>query len=384
MATMNPFDLLVDDDNDDPNQLLAAAQLKVVEKPKKAALPAQQQTQTQPAKSAKLPTKPPPPAQAVREAKYEGGRGASRGGGRGRERGGGGGFNRDMSNDETSFGSNNGFAGGYRPSEEGDAGKPSERRGYSGPRGGGGGGGGVSSGGGGGFRGSRRGGFSNGEDREGERPRRMFDRRSGTGRGSDIKREGSGRGNWGTPSDDIAPETEEPVAENEKNIVAEKQSGEEEVADANKENPSNEPEEKEPEDKEMTLEEYEKIREEKRKALMSTKAEERKIDVKKEFGAMQQLSNKKSNDEIFIKLGSEKDKRKDAADKDDKAKKSVSINEFLKPVDGERYYNPGGRGRGRGRGPRGGFGGGSGGGSTRDAVALKIEDPGHFPTLGGK
>ena len=66
---------------------------------------------------------------------------------------------------------------------------------------------------------------------------------------------------------------------------------------------------------------------------------------------------------------------------------SLSINEFLKPAEGERYYTPGGRGRGRG--PRGGGGGGrfnqGGGGSSSYAPeAPKIEDPSHFPTLGGK
>lgn len=63
MATANPFDLLGDDDNDDPSQLLAAAVQKVVPssaQPKKAA-----QAQAAPAaKSAKLPSKPLPPAQA--------------------------------------------------------------------------------------------------------------------------------------------------------------------------------------------------------------------------------------------------------------------------------------------------------------------------------
>lgn len=60
---------------------------------------------------------------------------------------------------------------------------------------------------------------------------------------------------------------------------------------------------------------------------------------------------------------------------------AVSINEFLKPAEGERYYNPGGgRGRGRGRGSRGGFGGYASG----NAAAPSIEDPGQFPTLGGK
>ncbi|MBA0680290.1 hypothetical protein Goari_011998 [Gossypium aridum] len=95
---------------------------------------------------------------------------------------------------------------------------------------------------------------------------------------------------------------------------------------------------------------------------------------------MQQLSNKKINDEVFIKLGSDKDKRKEAYDREERAKKSVSINEFLKPAEGERYYNPSGRGRGRGRGSRG-FGGGN---AARDVAAPSIEDPGHFPILGGK
>lgn len=52
----------------------------------------------------------------------------------------------------------------------------------------------------------------------------------------------------------------------------------------------------------MTLEEFEKIREEKRKNLLAMKNEERKVDVDKEFESMQQLSVKKGNDDIFIKL----------------------------------------------------------------------------------
>lgn len=63
---------------------------------------------------------------------------------------------------------------------------------------------------------------------------------------------------------------------------------------------------------------------------------------------------------------------------------SVSINEFLKPAEGERYY--GGRGRGRGgRGDRGGFRGGYGGGGyQRGPAAPSIQDQAEFPTLGGK
>ncbi|KAE8728420.1 Vesicle-associated protein 2-1 [Hibiscus syriacus] len=360
MATQNLFDLL-DDDTEDPSLVIAAAEKKMLEKPKKS--PVSAPAQAQPAKPAKLPTKPPPPAQAAREARNEPGRGGGRGGGRGRGLSGRG-FNRDSTVSDNS----NAFSGGYRPSEEGEERKQTERRGgYGGPRGS--------------FRGGRRGGFNDGEFGEGERPRRVYDRRSGTGHGNEFKRDGAGRGNWGSPTDEVAPEIEENVPEDEKNIGIENQPGEDDAADASKENAAKETEE-EPEIKEMTLEEYEKVLEEKRKALLALKTnEERKVDTK-EFESMQQLSNKKSNDDIFIKLARYLsflllDKRKDA-DKEEKAKKSVSINEFLKPAEGERYYGPG-RGRGRGRGPRGGYGGNA----TSNVSAPSIEDPGHFPSLGG-
>lgn len=61
MATMNPFDLLGDDDNEDPSLLIAAQQQKLAS-PKKSQAPVQ--PAAQPAKPAKLPSKPLPPAQA--------------------------------------------------------------------------------------------------------------------------------------------------------------------------------------------------------------------------------------------------------------------------------------------------------------------------------
>ncbi|XP_023521386.1 RGG repeats nuclear RNA binding protein A-like [Cucurbita pepo subsp. pepo] len=361
MATMNPFDLLVDDDNEDPNQLASAQRSAPVPPSKKAPAPAQ------PAKAAKLPSKPLPPAQAVREAKNENSRGRGGGRGYGRGRGGGGGFNRDSANNEN--GGRNGFSDRYQPTEDGE--KEAEKRGYGASYGS--------------FRGPRRGGFSNGETEEGERPRRLYERRSGTGRGNEYKRDGAGRRNWGAPGEEISPDVEEPVAENEKIIASEQQLGEDgDVNDSNKEEAVKEPEEKEPEDKEMTLKEYEKLREESRKLLAKT--ELRKAEIDEELENMQQISSKKTNDEIFAKLGADKDKRKDNADKEEKAKKSVTITEFLKPAKGERYYSPGGRGRGRGRGSRGGLNNGNGGnGSNRMNVAApSIEDPGQFPSLSAK
>ncbi|GAB4832764.1 hypothetical protein Ancab_023224 [Ancistrocladus abbreviatus] len=78
---------------------------------------------------------------------------------------------------------------------------------------------------------------------------RPYERRSGTGRGSEIKREGAGRGNWGSPFDEISQETEEAVAVTEVNVAAEKQVGDEGNAEAKEETPVNKPEEKEPEEK---------------------------------------------------------------------------------------------------------------------------------------
>ncbi|GAU50558.1 hypothetical protein TSUD_180280 [Trifolium subterraneum] len=378
MATTNPFDLL-GDDAEDPSQLIIAEQLKAAAAPIKKPADKEQGkrggAQTQSNKPAQLPSKPTPPAQAVRESRNEGGRieggrggrgFGGRGGGRGYGGGRGGrGFNRDYSNDENSF-PGSGAPENHGPIE-GD--NSSERRNYGGPRPP--------------YRGGRRGGFSNGEAGEEGRPRRTFERRSGTGRGNEFKREGAGRGNWGTETDEIAQVTEEAVIEGEKNLGDEKPAVENAAAEGNKDSPANEAEEKEAEDKEMTLEEYNKLREEKRKALQVLKTEARKVDTK-EFETMQALSCKKDNFEIFAKLGSDKDKRKEAFDKEEKAKKSVSINEFLKPAEGDAYYRSGGRGRGGyGRGPQGG-GGGYRGNSNRNVRAPSIEDPGHFPTLGAK
>nr|AEI59279.1 RNA binding protein [Suaeda glauca] len=357
MASTNPFDLL-DDDAEDPSLLIAAQQHKV------SAVIAAADKKAPPvaaaAKPAKLPTKPLPPAQAVKESRNEGGRGGGGGGrggrGYGRDRGPGG-ANRDFPNEDT-FANENGVSGGFKEDRD----RPERRGGYGGPRGG--------------YRGGRRGGIVNGEIAEGDRSRRVYERRSGTGRGGEIKRDGAGRGNWGTPTDEIAPESGEPVVENEAVAADEKPSGDENVV-VEKENPEKEAEETEPEEKQMTLEEYQKVLEEKRKALLALKAEERKVDLDKDFESMQLVSKKKNDDEVFIKLGSDKDKRKEAAEKDERAKKSVSINEFLRPAEGDGHYRRGGRGRSRGG--RGGYGGGYG---MNNASAPSIEDPSQFPSLG--
>ncbi|GAB2217124.1 hypothetical protein Drorol1_Dr00000286 [Drosera rotundifolia] len=336
MASANPFDLLGDNDNDDPSQLIASAHLQLQQRKAAAAAAAAAESGSQWGKIAKSPSKPLPPAQAAREAKNVGGRGG-RGAGRGRGRG----FNREYAGNENTF-SMTGIRRSPANLAEGKGGKAFERRSYARPRG------------------PYRGGFSLEEGKDVEFPRRAFERCSGTGRGI----------------------TEEEADKTEKNLLAEKQAAIEDAVDVNKEAPQD-TKENEPKEKEMTLEEYQKLLEEKRKALQALKTEERRVVVDKELVSMKQLSNKKDNDTIFVKLGSDKDKRKETSEKDERAKKSVSINEFLKPVEGERNYNTGGRGRGHGRGSRGGFISSSSY-SSCTVAAPAIEDHGQFPTLGGK
>ncbi|KAE8773319.1 plasminogen activator inhibitor 1 RNA-binding protein-like [Hordeum vulgare] len=368
--TSNQFDLLGDVDNDDPSQLLAAAAAKKAAEPKPAAPAAAKPASKQPAKT-------PPPADDAR---------GNRGDGAGRGRGSrGGGFGRTGPRRDHGDADANGFEGGYggggggyaAPRLEDGEGKQAERgRGPRQPYRGGGG---------------RRGGYSDGQNTdEFGRPHRSYERRSGTGRGFGMKRDGAGRGNWGTATDEGFPqENVEAVNTEETPAVAEDAKTPEDAplpeAEKVKEGAENAEEEKEAEeDKEMTLEEYEKVLEEKRKAILALKAEERKVEVDKELQSMQQLSVKKDAEEVFIKLGSDKEKKKDNAEREERAKKSLNINEFLKPAEGERYNGGRGRGRGfRGRGePRGGYNGGGGG--RRPAAAPAIEDQSQFPTLGGK
>jgi len=154
------------------------------------------------------------------------------------------------------------------------------------------------------------------------------------------------------------------------------------------------------EEKNMTLEEYEKVCFEKRKALESLrKAEQRTVTLDKDFESMQ-LVEKKKDDSLVIKPKSEeKLKKKNSLEKDEKARKSMNINEFLKPAVPAR----GGRGRGRGRerggqgefkgerGARGEFRGERGARGeflgqrpqVEDVPAPSIEDPQQFPVLGG-
>ncbi|KAK6940474.1 hypothetical protein RJ641_030005 [Dillenia turbinata] len=90
----------------------------------------------------------------------------------------------------------------------------------------------------------------------------------------------------------------------------------------------------------MTLKAYEELLSKKKQALEVHKTGERKVILDKDFESMK-LVGKKNDDDNLIKLKSEKDKlkKKDSFDKEEKIRKSVSINEFLKPVRSEKNFS---------------------------------------------
>lgn len=217
--------------------------------------------------------------------------------------------------------------------------------------------------------------------------RRDFER-VGTGRRNRFNRHDTGGGDWGTEAEPAAPEERlETRAVEEPKPVTEV--GEKQPAEETKAEPQKVEEEKEKEDKEMLLDDYYKMLND-RKQHLSLRTDERKVTIDKDFEQMQ-LLNKKQDTGTSQKHVSEKDKgkKKENSDREEKTKKSVSINEFLRPTEGEEYYSSAsrrGRGRGRGRSDHGGYRGGFGGtyNTSRQDLAPSIEDPGQFPTLGVK
>jgi len=202
--------------------------------------------------------------------------------------------------------------------------------------------------------------------------KRVYDRRSGTGRGKEIKKGGGGARNWGNAKDE-AKKAEGRINENEEVAPA---------TDGN-ENPDVPAEEAKPEveDNTMTLAEY--------MASKGKKEEAALRDVKNEFEGKAVAA--KGDEEAFMVMGGGKKKK-------DKKKKEVE----KKSVDvGFRVGNPnsdggrGGRGRGGGRGDRrdgrgrgrGGKGGrGAGGrgpktGGNKKPQGINVNDEGAFPSL---
>lgn len=128
-----------------------------------------------------------------------------------------------------------------------------------------------------------------------------------------MKQDDFGRANWKADGDqDVMQEFVEVVAKEQKKFITpdeeKKAQGENHVDDSIVE--YGKKKEEEEEDNKMTLDQYEKILEQKRKALAASKAKERKVEVDKAFETMQMVDKKSTQEDVFIKLNVYKEKNK--------------------------------------------------------------------------
>lgn len=233
-----------------------------------------------------------------------------------------------------------------------------------------------------------------GDRQQGDRPRRdrapsdrkgyagrngrEFDRKSGTGRsgpGAVQRKDGSGKGNWGSNTEMInsADADQEAVT---KEIAAE--------GDEPTEEPVAEPEPEE-EDNEMTLEEYQaKLLSERANSDAFKTLKPRAIET--DFGGAAIL--KKQEEEDFTSSKAKNFRKKNKQTKN-VASLDVKLN-YARSDDSGREERGKGKGKGggfRGRGEaRGGKGKGKGGGGFRGNKGgprnLNVDDAAAFPTLG--
>jgi len=213
---------------------------------------------------------------------------------------------------------------------------------------------------------------------QGRPPKREFDRQSGTGRGrrsdgTEDKRGGSGKYNWGTKDAGTTPGVETEISEARVLTEEEKLTAEAEAEARRKE------------EQQMTLDEYLKQK--------GDKSEIEKTEIRKaEAIDMKGLKIKEAVDEVVWTLGDD-----DKSGKGSKGKKSgrkatafTDVNFTTAPI--ETSSPGGGRGRGRGRGGGGNFGdrdyrdrrpaGGGGRGGSGEATTVALDDSA-FPSLGG-
>jgi len=216
--------------------------------------------------------------------------------------------------------------------------------------------------------------------------KREYDRRSGTGRGKEIKKGGGGARNWGSDKND-AKKMEGRINEDEE--IAPRADGEDNPVDI----PSEEvvpPKE----DNTMTYAEY--------MASKGKKEEASLRETKNEFADVTAAA--KGKEESFISMGggkNKKDKKKKEVEKKTidvgfrVAKANADADGGRSEGRGDRRDSRGGRGdkrdgrgrgrgdrrdgRGRGRGGTGGRGGRSV--STKKPQGLNVQDEGAFPSL---
>jgi len=243
-------------------------------------------------------------------------------------------------------------------------------------------------------------------------PKRVYDRRSGTGRGKEIKKGGGGKGNWGKDTDnwdevpqEEADKTANPVTGDAPEAAETKV---EVVEEAPKELTEEEKKQKEQEEKEakwLSLEEYQKKKEDSVKALPQLPAPRKAGEGVDKKEAQKWAS--------YQALTRDEEEARSAAEKESQEKKSkktfVPVNEVLdvrkprtpkgdRPERGDRPPRGGDRpSRGGDRPPRGGDrpprggdrparggprGGQKGGrGGSGGSAPTFVNDANAFPTL---
>lgn len=212
--------------------------------------------------------------------------------------------------------------------------------------------------------------------------KRTYDRRSGTGRGKEIKKGGGGARNWGNDKDE-ARKGEGTVNEGEEAAaVAETKPEETEATpQVSEEAVAPEPEVVEEEDKSMTLEEYMQSKTDPDSTAFKPVVER---DIVDEFAG--KASMKLVKEEDFLKMGGGKALRKKAGKKGLKQAATVDVGFKIANADEPRREGKDERrGGGDRRGGRGGRGGRSGGGgrgrSGGRGGAINVADVNSFPSL---
>lgn len=203
--------------------------------------------------------------------------------------------------------------------------------------------------------------------------KRAYDRRSGTGRGKEIKKGGGGARNWGNDKND-ARKAEGAVTEGEEAVALETKPEEAATPEGTVEEAAApaEPEVKEEEDKTMTYEDYLKSKAAPDSVAFKPVAERELVN---EFAGK---AAKTSVEEDFLVMGGGKAPRKKGGKKGEKL--SVDVGFRVASSDEPRRNDRRGNDR-RGRGGRGGGRGGRGGKGGRQGGAINVTDADAFPSL---
>jgi len=196
--------------------------------------------------------------------------------------------------------------------------------------------------------------------------KRAYDRRSGTGRGKEIKKGGGGARNWGSDKAD-AKKMEGAINEDEvKEDKPTELQEDEAVKDA--------PVEEKPEDKTISFADY-----------LASKGKKEEITIREVEDEFKGFSASRSVETDFLVMGGEKQKKNKK--KKDSQKKTIEVGfRSARPNSGRGDRDRGdrgGRGRGgrdgRGRGGRDGRGRGRGGRGRNSGI--DVQDETAFPSL---